>query len=428
MTLWTIMKAPLILGNDIPSMDPATKSVLSNVEAIAINQDSWGIQAHRVAVQPPRNATLTPSPFDNIAVIAKCSPSEPTQQWAFVNSSNGKKDGLYLEACNPGDPFQQWAATADGSLRNAGAAACIDASGRSDPGQVLPCVPGSPPQQWAFLPATGQVRHGSGMCLDVFNFAGPDVFFGGCKAPADPSISNQQFAPPDAAGLIRSRDAGAPPNSCLAVSGGPPGGQLQTTDAGGATWCLANRNGAEGTWGGVACSSRARGANFLPARGANGLYDIGKSGWNNQAGASGPWPHTRYISGGYSWAGNSFAWRADFSKASTSIAASDETGILDDDLVGGVTHGGTFCLQLATAGMLEVWAGGLSGGRIAVALFNRSPGDDVVEVKWAEVGLAQGTAVRVRDIWGGAELGTFSADFARPVAAHATVYLVLSPV
>ena len=82
---------------------------------------------------------------------------------------------------------------------------------------------------------------------------------------------------------------------------------------------------------------------------------------------------------------------------------------------------------LATAGMLEVWAGPLSGGRLAVALFNRSPGDDAIAVRWADVGLAPGAAVAVRDIWGAADLGTFSADFARPVPAHATAYLVLSP-
>jgi alpha-galactosidase len=77
--------------------------------------------------------------------------------------------------------------------------------------------------------------------------------------------------------------------------------------------------------------------------------------------------------------------------------------------------------------MLEVWAGALSGGRWAVALFNRSPSDDVIALKWADVGLAPGAAFAVRDIWGVRDLGTFSSDFSRPVPAHATVYLVLTP-
>jgi len=186
-TLWTIMKAPLIVGNNLSAMDGATLSVLGNREAIAVNQDPLGVQARRVAVQPPRNATLTASAFDNIAVVQRCSPAEPTQRWTFVNASSGKRDGLYLVPCDAADPYQQWQ-LAGGALRNVGAAACVDASGRPDPGQVLPCVAASPPQQWAFLP-TGQVRHGAGMCLDVFNFAGPDVFFGGCKKADDPCVS-----------------------------------------------------------------------------------------------------------------------------------------------------------------------------------------------------------------------------------------------
>merc|ERR1719238_1892565 len=48
-TMWTIMKAPLILGNNIPDESSATFSVISNKEAIAINQDPLGIQARRVA-------------------------------------------------------------------------------------------------------------------------------------------------------------------------------------------------------------------------------------------------------------------------------------------------------------------------------------------------------------------------------------------
>ena len=134
------------------------------------------------------------------------------------------------------------------------------------------------------------------------------------------------------------------------------------------------------------------------------------------------------MAGGYPWAGAAYVWRANLSLPASPIAASDTAGIIDDDLVGGVTRGGAFCLQLATAGMLEVWAGALSGGRIAVSLFNRSPADDVIALRWADVGLPPGATVRVRDIWAAADVGTFSADFSRPVAAHALAFLVLSPV
>jgi alpha-galactosidase len=45
MTMWCICKAPLILGNDIMSMSAADLALVTDSEAIAINQDSLGIQA-----------------------------------------------------------------------------------------------------------------------------------------------------------------------------------------------------------------------------------------------------------------------------------------------------------------------------------------------------------------------------------------------
>ena len=56
-TMWTIMKAPLILGNDIPHESTATFGVISNKEAIAVNQDSLGVQARRVSATSATGAT-----------------------------------------------------------------------------------------------------------------------------------------------------------------------------------------------------------------------------------------------------------------------------------------------------------------------------------------------------------------------------------
>lgn len=46
-TLWSMMAAPLILGNDIRSMTPAVKEILTNKEIIALNQDPLGKQGFR---------------------------------------------------------------------------------------------------------------------------------------------------------------------------------------------------------------------------------------------------------------------------------------------------------------------------------------------------------------------------------------------
>ncbi len=49
MSLWSLLAAPLLAGNDLQSMSPATKSILLNKEVIAIDQDKLGKQAQRVS-------------------------------------------------------------------------------------------------------------------------------------------------------------------------------------------------------------------------------------------------------------------------------------------------------------------------------------------------------------------------------------------
>lgn len=44
MTLWAMMSAPLVLGNDVRHMTPETLSLLTNKEVIAIDQDTLGAQ------------------------------------------------------------------------------------------------------------------------------------------------------------------------------------------------------------------------------------------------------------------------------------------------------------------------------------------------------------------------------------------------
>ena len=47
-SLWAMMAAPLIAGNDIAHMNEEMRSILLNKEVIAIDQDALGIQGHRV--------------------------------------------------------------------------------------------------------------------------------------------------------------------------------------------------------------------------------------------------------------------------------------------------------------------------------------------------------------------------------------------
>lgn len=48
-SLWCIMSSPLVLGNDLTKMSTATLNLLKNAEAIAVNQDTSGLQARLIS-------------------------------------------------------------------------------------------------------------------------------------------------------------------------------------------------------------------------------------------------------------------------------------------------------------------------------------------------------------------------------------------
>ena len=52
MTLWSMLSAPLLLGNDLRSMPPEIKELLTNTEVLAIDQDALGMEA-----RPLRDST-----------------------------------------------------------------------------------------------------------------------------------------------------------------------------------------------------------------------------------------------------------------------------------------------------------------------------------------------------------------------------------
>jgi alpha-galactosidase len=53
MSLWAILAAPLLAGNDLTTMTPETIALLTNREVIAINQDRAGKQGDRVHAEGP---------------------------------------------------------------------------------------------------------------------------------------------------------------------------------------------------------------------------------------------------------------------------------------------------------------------------------------------------------------------------------------
>ena len=60
MSLWAILAAPLIAGNDLTRMTPFTVELLTNREVIAVDQDPLGKQGYRIAQEGPFEIWMKP--------------------------------------------------------------------------------------------------------------------------------------------------------------------------------------------------------------------------------------------------------------------------------------------------------------------------------------------------------------------------------
>ena len=59
-SLWSMMAAPLIAGNDIAGMGAATSAILLNKDVIAVDQDPLGVQGHRIIKDGDREVWVKP--------------------------------------------------------------------------------------------------------------------------------------------------------------------------------------------------------------------------------------------------------------------------------------------------------------------------------------------------------------------------------
>jgi len=73
-SMWAIMAAPLIAGNDLRSMSAATRTTLTNSEVVAVDQDPMGVQGRRVA-----------TPATNLEVWSKTVSGTNTRAVALFN-------------------------------------------------------------------------------------------------------------------------------------------------------------------------------------------------------------------------------------------------------------------------------------------------------------------------------------------------------
>jgi alpha-galactosidase len=79
--------------------------------------------------------------------------------------------------------------------------------------------------------------------------------------------------------------------------------------------------------------------------------------------------------------------------------------------------------RLHQSGDLEVWTKPLSGGRVAVGLFNRAWSSREISVDLAEIGFQDGA--RLRDVWKHKDLGHISGVFTDTVPGHGVTLLIV---
>lgn len=68
MTMWSIMAAPIMISSDVRKMSDQVKDLYLNKEMIAVNQDSLGVQGHRISDDKGKQVWTKPMRNGDIAV------------------------------------------------------------------------------------------------------------------------------------------------------------------------------------------------------------------------------------------------------------------------------------------------------------------------------------------------------------------------
>jgi alpha-galactosidase len=69
MSLWSLLNAPLIAGNDLRTMDATTRDMLTDRDVLAVNQDWAGIQGHKIADDGDLEVWAKPMSDGSAAVV-----------------------------------------------------------------------------------------------------------------------------------------------------------------------------------------------------------------------------------------------------------------------------------------------------------------------------------------------------------------------
>ncbi|MEO6707578.1 MAG: glycoside hydrolase family 27 protein [Ginsengibacter sp.] len=106
-SIWCMMAAPLIAGNDIRKMTKQTEDILTNKDVIAIDQDSLGIQGFKYSDQDSLQIWFKPLQNDEWAVCF-LNRSSKTRQINFNWKNENVVDNIYHYVLHKNIPYTMY--------------------------------------------------------------------------------------------------------------------------------------------------------------------------------------------------------------------------------------------------------------------------------------------------------------------------------
>jgi alpha-galactosidase len=194
-SLWSLLNAPLIAGNDVRSMSAATTSILTNTEVIAVNQDWGGSQGSKISDNGNLEVWRKPMANGSVAAVLLnrggsqatvsttatalglgAAASYPVRDlWAHATSASTGA----VSASVPAHGAAMYVVSGGGTppssvvsaLRGAGSGKCLDVNGASQANGTAAIIwdcNGQPNQTWTSNGAQELRVYGS-KCLDVYD-------------------------------------------------------------------------------------------------------------------------------------------------------------------------------------------------------------------------------------------------------------------
>ncbi|MFG1885667.1 glycoside hydrolase family 27 protein [Micromonospora sp. NPDC049102] len=165
-SLWALLNAPLLAGNDIRTMSAATRTILTNTDVIAVNQDWGGQQGRKISDSGDLEVWRKPMSTGGVATVLLNRGSGTTTISTTASALGLGNAGSYTVR----DLWSHTTSTSTGTISASvpahGAAMFLVTGGGTPPPTTPP--PTTPPPTTPPPSATSTIRSTSaGRCLDV---------------------------------------------------------------------------------------------------------------------------------------------------------------------------------------------------------------------------------------------------------------------